>query len=77
MTHFLSKNVYFNICHCKNSKVIAGDKFQKFGVDTPVKDTVVCMTIDQLPKYPNWTFIADDTVTCYAWSVIALVQLWY
>ena len=35
--HYLSKNVYFNICHGKNSKVTAVDKFQKFGVDTPLK----------------------------------------
>ena len=36
VTHFLSKNVYFNICHGKNSEVIAVDKFQKFKVDTPL-----------------------------------------
>ena len=35
--HYLSKNVYFNICHGKNSKVTAIDKFQKFRVDTPLK----------------------------------------
>ena len=36
-THYLSKNVYFNICHGKNSKVTADDKFPKFRVDTPLK----------------------------------------
>ena len=34
---YLSKNAYFNICHGKNSKVTAVDKFQKFRVDTPLK----------------------------------------
>ena len=37
MNHFLSKNVYFNVCHGKISKVTAADKFQKFRVDTPLK----------------------------------------
>ena len=35
-THFLSINVYFIICHGKNSKVIAVDKVQKIRVDTPL-----------------------------------------
>ena len=39
--HFLSKNVYFNICHCKNSKVTVVNKFQKFRVDTPLKPPVL------------------------------------
>ena len=33
-THYLSKNVWFNICYGKNSKVTAVNKFQKFRVDT-------------------------------------------
>ena len=36
VTQYISKNVYFdifNICHDKNSKVRAVDKFQKFRVD--------------------------------------------
>ena len=41
VAHFLSKNVYFNICHGKNSKVTAVDKFQKFRVNTPLKRCLV------------------------------------
>ena len=36
---YLSKNLYFNICHGKNSKVTLVDKFQKFRVETPLKYT--------------------------------------
>ena len=35
--HYLSKDVYVNICHGKNSKVTEVDKFQKFRVDIPLK----------------------------------------
>ena len=37
VAHFLSKNVYFNICYGKNLKVTAVDKFQKFRANTPLK----------------------------------------
>ena len=37
VAHFLSKNVYFNICHSKTLKVTAVNKFQKFRVNTPLK----------------------------------------
>ena len=36
VAHYLSKNVYFIMCHGKNSKVTAVNKFQKFRVDTPL-----------------------------------------
>ena len=42
---FLSENVYFNICHGKNSKVTAVDKFQKFRVNTPLKNKSLCWII--------------------------------
>ena len=35
--YYRSKTAYFNICHGKNSKVTAVDKFQKYRVDTPLK----------------------------------------
>ena len=35
--HYLSKNVSFDICHDKNSKVTVVGKFKKFRVDTPLK----------------------------------------
>ena len=38
--HYLSKNVYFNICNGKNSKVTGVDKFQKFRVDTPLNTRI-------------------------------------
>ena len=39
VAHLLSKNVYANICHGKDSKFTAVDKFQKFRVDTLLKWT--------------------------------------
>ena len=43
-THYLSKRVYFNIYHSKNSKVTVVNRFQKFRVDTPL-NTLFCGVI--------------------------------